>query len=178
MNFVRKISLVFLILLVIPAFLSAGLLRTEIQSEVITLPDTPILITSSEFFNLHVVEGASERIIMEYKNQSDKDIIGFAITYLYFDYFNDFLGRSTFVEGNPSEGGVELKVGEADDYNNNWACYDINLSYKIYVYVSKVRFADGTIWKADPKLIEAEVKKEMTGFDITSNLIVGKLLAE
>lgn len=102
--------------------------------------------------------GTPEQIehIVVYRNTSAKDVVAVQIGLAAFDAFNGFMGRFSGWSMTP------VSVGEQKTAEWNQRPYAA-FSFEKYgtgvAYVSAVRFADGTIWRANLKEVLQEMQK-------------------
>jgi hypothetical protein len=135
----------------------------------IQLKDAPIFIESSSF---NVKSKSGLGITTVYKSKSKKKITALSMGFLFFGPFNNFLSAKS---------GLDLRDGRTPDGNqdnldpdesviSNWDFEFLSdfSTISMITFVDKVRFDDGSIWQANAKELDTELKKLIgSGFDPT-----------
>ena len=97
----------------------------------------------------------------EYRNKSGRRVVAVQIGFVSFNVFNEFLDRMhgvSITEINPNQ----LEKGTW----NATALADFSFLTGV-AYISKVRFENGEIWRADLEYITEELRKIEEEFDIS-----------
>jgi len=133
----------------------------EPEAKIIAQAGAPLTITSySAAYQMggrYTTEGIQHNV--EYKNTGDKPVVAVQIGLVSFDVWNEFLDRSGGVSIEEVEPGASMK--------GTWVARAYAVSFLTGVaYVSKVRFADGTIWAADLDAVAEELRKIEKDFDV------------
>lgn len=119
-----------------------------------------VKITSFSFENTLEGRVSTSRNAFNYKwhNTGAVPVLAFEIVTLKYDPFDEPIrGSRTLIAGKHSADFTPLQPGESSG--------DGTLGYghvhvlTAIVYVRAVRFTDGTLWRADPSVVVAEVKK-------------------
>jgi hypothetical protein len=130
---------------------------------VISQPDAPVEITSYEALYQpsssysRTREGIEHHV--SYKNKTPRKIIAIEFGLVSFDIWNEFLDNM---------GGITMKLlGPGAEATSEWTSsrYGGFAFHTGVTYVSKVRFDDGEIWKADLGAVIKEMKKIEADFD-------------
>ena len=138
------------------------------RSQVILQLDAPVKITSYDSgykdalslpsLNYYRSEGIKHKA--EYENTSGRKIIAVGITFIAFNVWNEYM---TKVLGVSMEG---MRPGEKD--KGEWDMGFVAGDFAFFTgvaYVSKVRFENGEIWRADLEHIAEQLKKIESSFD-------------
>jgi hypothetical protein len=150
-------TLLVLILLYVPN--SYGL---EYVARVIPQKDVPISIINYdaeyEAGNKYQVGGIKHSI--KYKNTGKQRIEAIQFSFISFDVWNEFLDKTNGLSLSPNDSG--------DNEKGMWIAHDLaEFSFLTgFAYVSRIRYADGTIWNADQKQIRQELHKIKSDFDV------------
>jgi len=120
----------------------------------------PVKITSFTFEN--TVEGriSSSRNTFSYQwqNAAATPVLAFEIITLKYDPFDEpMLGARILVSGKNSADFSPLQPGESS--GDGTIGYGHTSVLTAIAYVRAVRFVDGTLWRADPSVVSAAVKK-------------------
>lgn len=132
------------------------------ESNILEQSDSPVAITSHESryqeeddsrYSMHPARIVHD---LKYKNTTDKEIVAVKFGLVEFDAFNEFLDKFT--------GFTVEKLPAAKEKAGTW----VNNAYRAFTfdkygtgvaYVSAVRFADGTIWRADLDKVLEQLRK-------------------
>jgi hypothetical protein len=128
---------------------------------IISQANSPIQITA---YTARYVEGSQysrEGIHhnLTYMNRGAQQVVAIRFGLVTFDVFNQFLGKT---------GGIsmdDLQIGKSEKgswINSPYGDFSFNTGL---AYVDMVRFADGTIWKADEATVLDEIRKIEKDFD-------------
>jgi len=152
------------ILLAVPAYAKGKTI--DPVSIILDQPDCPITITMHKChferedtmqYNYHSARIAHE---VNYKKVSEKDIVAIKFGFVEFDIFNDFLDSfSGLIVENPGIINVIERKDGISFYNNTYHAFAFDRYGTGIVYVSAVRFFDGTVWKADLDQVIDQLKK-------------------
>ena len=153
------------ILMTVAILILAGGLAFAIIPEAKIIPQTnaPLTVTS---YSAEYQEGGRYttegiRHSVGYTNTSGKPVVAVQIGLVSFDVWNEFLDRT---------GGVSIEdIAPGGSKTGTWvarAYADFSFLTGV-AYVSKVRFADGTIWAADLEAVADELRKIQKDFDVT-----------
>lgn len=94
----------------------------------------------------------------QWKNVSNLPVLAFELVTLKYDPFDEpMLGSRTLIAGKNSADFTPLQPGE--ESGDDTSGYGHLHVLTAIVYVRAVRFTDGTMWRADPSVVAAEVKK-------------------
>lgn len=94
----------------------------------------------------------------QWKNVSAHPVLAFELVTLKYDPFDEpMTGSRTLVAGKNSADFTPLQPGETS--SDGTSGYGHTHVLTAIVYVRAVRFTDGTLWRADPSVVVAEVKK-------------------
>jgi len=152
------------IFLAVPAYAKGE--TVDPVSIILDQPDCPITITMHKCrfdpedtgqYTYH-----SDRIEHEvnYKKVSEKEIVAIKFGFVEFDVFNDFLdGFSGIIVENPGIIKVIERKKGTNWYNYSYYAFTFDKYGTGIVYVSAVRFFDGTVWKADLDQVIDQLKK-------------------
>ncbi|HWI18448.1 MAG TPA: hypothetical protein VNT81_11925 [Vicinamibacterales bacterium] len=154
-------SLVFIALtgLLLPG--NAEAQRLKPSSKIVAQPDAPITIKAYNGFYRERTQYNSEGILHEvqYENKGAGQVVAVQFGFVSFDVWNEFLDRLNGLTTEP------LLAGKTE--TGRWS----STSYRGFsfltgvAFVSKVRFADGTIWRADEEVILRELRQIEKDFD-------------
>lgn len=134
----------------------------EYKSIIIQQKDIPIIISEyeAEYEEANRYESAGIYHKVKYKNTGKKKIEAIQFGLVSFNVWNEYLDKTM---------GVSLKANDpGDSEDGTW----ITRSYGDFgfltglAYVSKIRYSDGTIWKADLGEVGAELIKIEKNFDV------------
>lgn len=98
---------------------------------------------------------------VQYQNRSSREIVAVRIGLVSFDIWNEFLDRT---------GGLDMDDLSPDKSGKGtWVAtaYGDFSFHTGVAYVSRVRFSDGQIWKADLDQIAAQLGMIEEGFDVS-----------
>ena len=99
---------------------------------------------------------------VSYKNTGKQTIEAIQFGLVSFNIWNEFIG---------SLAGISMKSNDPGDTENGaWIdnAYGDFAFHSGFAYVKKIRYADGTIWKADLEEIRKELAKIQADFDVKS----------
>jgi|SaaInl5LU_22_DNA_1037371.scaffolds.fasta_scaffold27240_3 hypothetical protein len=109
-------------------------------------------------------EGVKHEVVL--KNVSEQNVNAYRVTFQSFDAFNEHMGRGL--------GGISIEtINSESDSSGTW----VQSPYAVFTfekygtgvaYVSSVRLADGSVWKANQEFILKEMKKISS--DLTSSI--------
>lgn len=119
-----------------------------------------VKITSFSFENTLEGRVSSSRHSFKYewKNASSQPVLAFELVTLKYDPFDEpMTGSRTLVAGKNSADFTPLQPGETS--GDGTIGYGHIHVLTAIAYVRAVRFTDGTLWRADPTIVSAEVKK-------------------
>lgn len=119
-----------------------------------------VKITSFAFENTLEGRVASSRnsFTYQWRNAGTVPVLAFELVTLKYDPFDEPMpGSRTLVAGKNSADFTPLQPGETS--GDGTIGYGHTHVLTAIVYVRAVRFADGTLWRADPSVVVAEVKK-------------------
>jgi hypothetical protein len=119
-----------------------------------------VKIMSFAFENAVEGRAASSRnsFTYQWKNASTLPVLAFELVTLKYDPFDEpMTGSRTLVAGKNSADFTPLQPGETS--GDGTSGYGHTHVLTAIVYVRAVRFTDGTLWRADPSVVAAEVKK-------------------
>jgi hypothetical protein len=119
-----------------------------------------VKITSFTFENTLEGRVSSSRNSFSYqwKNVSSSPVLAFEVVTLKYDPFDEpMIGSRMLVTGKNSADYSPLQPGEAS--GDGTTGYGHIHVLTAITYVRAVRFTDGTLWRADPSVVAAEVKK-------------------
>lgn len=154
-------STIAFVALVAPALASAQGKWNFPDRKAIVLDVSPhVKITSFAFENTLEGRVASSRnsFTYQWKNASTLPVLAFELVTLKYDPFDEpMTGSRTLVAGKNSADFTPLQPGETS--GDGTSAYGHTHVLTAIVYVRAVRFADGTLWRADPSVVAAEVKK-------------------
>ncbi len=129
--------------------------------KILVQENAPISITN---FTAKYQAGGSSRYIsegirfdVEFSNNSNQDIVAYALGFYAFDVFNRSLGRplegfsvSTIKTGSSSSGAWVQRLSSPSLFEK----YGTGIAY-----VARIRFADGTIWNYNPAIILKQLQE-------------------
>jgi hypothetical protein len=133
------------------------------STEAIIVPqEAPLSIASytAEFQRGSQYRTEGIRHDLEYRNNTDREIVASQIGLVSFSVFNEFLDRTN---------GVDLSdIRPGDSEKGSWVAraYSDFTFLTGVAYVSKVRFADGEIWEADLGAVEEALRQIEEDFDM------------
>lgn len=134
----------------------------DYKSIIIPQTNAPVKITSykAEFAegNRYVDRGIEHSV--KYKNTGSKRIEAIEFGLLAFDVWNEYLDKTM---------GISIKANDPGDSEKGTWTSSTYASFSFLTglaYVSKIRYSDGTIWKADTSEIKTEIMKIQKDFDI------------
>ena len=119
-----------------------------------------VKITSFAFENTLEGRIASSRnsFTYQWKNVGTLPVLAFELVTLKYDPFDEpMTGSRILVAGKNSADFTPLQPGETS--GDGAGGYGHSHVLTAIVYVRAVRFTDGTLWRADPSVVAAEVKK-------------------
>jgi hypothetical protein len=119
-----------------------------------------VKITSFTFENTLEGRTTSSRNSFTYgwKNVGTLPVLAFEIVTLKYDPFDEpLLGTRTLIAGKNSADFTPLQPGQ--ESGDGMSGYGHVHVLTAIAYVRAVRFTDGTMWRADPSIVAAEVKK-------------------
>lgn len=119
-----------------------------------------VKITSFAFENTLEGRVASSRnsFTYQWKNVGALPVLAFELVTLKYDPFDEpMTGSRILVAGKNSADFTPLQPGETS--GDGTIGYGQTHVLTAIVYVRAVRFTDGTLWRADPSVVAAEVKK-------------------
>lgn len=119
-----------------------------------------VKITSFSFENTLEGRVASSRnsFRYEWKNVTTLPVLAFELVTLKYDPFDEpITGARILVAGKNSADFTPLQPGETS--GDGTTGYGHTHVLTAIVYVRAVRFTDGTLWRVDPSVVAAEVKK-------------------
>jgi hypothetical protein len=119
-----------------------------------------VKITSFTFENSIEGRASSSRNTFSYqwKNAGTVPVLAFEIVTLKYDPFDEPMsGARILVSGKNSADFTPLQPGESS--GDGTIGYGHTSVLTAIAYVRAVRFTDGTLWRADPSIVTAEVKK-------------------
>jgi hypothetical protein len=94
----------------------------------------------------------------QWKNMSSEPVLAFEIVTLKYDPFDEpMTGSRLMVAGKNSADFTPLMPGESN--GDGTLAYGHTHVLTAIAYVRAVRFTDGTLWRADPTIVMAEVSK-------------------
>lgn len=139
-------SVIIIFLFVTPAF------GFKIVTKEIKFKDDPVLIKSSW---AHIKEEEYSKELycwVEHTNQSAKTIEAVGFRMLFYDIFNDYLDTVSGVSTEKFLQGETMRSGWKPNIYKDWA------TGTVIIFLDKIRFEDGTIWKRD----EVDITKELS----------------
>jgi hypothetical protein len=118
-----------------------------------------VKITNLAFYNTTDNRNSPEhRFRYDWKNVGSLAVLAFELVTLKYDPFDEpMLGTRILVAGKNSADFRPLQPGE--ESNDATSDYGHVHVLTAIVYVRAVRFTDGTMWRADPTVVAAELKK-------------------
>jgi hypothetical protein len=164
---VRYLSIAFLVLVShvchLPAFAQQN--DAAARNRVVAQADAPISITeyksSYTTGSQYTTQGIHHDL--KYVNSAKKTIVAIEFGLVSFDIFNDFADRTYGIDKN-----FDKRFQEGTkEASGGWVARALNESFHWtgVVWVKRVRFENGEIWKADEQSIVAELKKIQANFD-------------
>lgn len=141
--------------------------KLESVSKILDQPNSPIkILTYKSAYGMHSkvalvgekTEGVRHQA--EYQNVSERGILAVQLGYFMFDLFNEYLGDAGTIEMDL------LKPGDKDK-SDGVASYGATFLTGV-AFVSKVRFADGEVWRANLDNIAQELAKIDKEFEISA----------
>ena len=137
--------------LAIPVF---GLDIVEIK-----FSDDPVEIVEASVTTLYGEEHGNQLFwYMRYVNRSDKAIDALSFRMLFYDVFNEYLGTNLGVRID------KLPPGEEGHVAPTYRSWDVDIyrewsAHTVIVFLDRIRFADGTIWRRSEAEITLELNK-------------------
>jgi hypothetical protein len=119
-----------------------------------------VKITSFGFENTLEGRGAASRnsFMYQWSNVGTVPVLAFEVVTLKYDPFDEpMTGSRILVAGKNSADFTPLQPGETS--GDGTSSYGHTHVLTAIAYVRAVRFTDGTLWRADPSIVAAEVKK-------------------
>ena len=94
-------------------------------------------------------------------NTGKKEVVAFELVVLHYDPFNDqLLGSRGVLPGHNSAKHAHLLPGEDDSDGFSGIAGNEDV-FTAVLYVRSIRFADGTVWRANPADVIASIKKQV-----------------
>ncbi|MBI4560262.1 MAG: hypothetical protein HY706_21955 [Candidatus Hydrogenedentes bacterium] len=156
-----------------PAFATAQGKWNFPDRKAIVLDISPhIKITSFTFENTLEGRISSSRnsFTYQWRNAGTVPVLAFELVTLKYDPFDEpMTGSRTLVSGKNSADFTPLQPGESS--GDGTIGYGHTHVLTAIVYVRAVRFVDGTLWRADPSVVVAEVKKAAPGIKDAGPLV-------
>lgn len=158
MNRLSVIAIASMVIVLIVTSLASAL---GPESRILAVPGAPVIVT--EYRAVYSAGGTYSQEGIEhslkYQNVSTQDVVAVQFGLVSFDIWNEFLDRT---------GGVAMEyLKPQSEEDGTWvatAYGDFSFQTGV-VYVSKVRFASGEIWKVDTNVVLQELKKIQSDFD-------------
>lgn len=134
----------------------------DYKSIIISQKNIPISITgyAAEYQEGNKYELAGIHHKVKYKNTGTKKIEAIQFGLVSFDVWNEYLNKTL---------GLSLAANDpGDSENGTW----VTRTYEDYAfltglaYVNKIKYSDGTIWKADLNEVKSELLKIQKNFDV------------
>lgn len=155
---IRNLVLAILTFCLVTAQTHVQSTKLEYVSKIIEQPDAPIKILSyKSSYGMHSkvalvgekTEGVRHQA--EYQNISTRGVSAVELTYVMFDLFNDYLGFAGTIETDFVKAGDKDKADGIASYGSTFLTG--------ITFVSKVRFADGEVWRTNLDTIVQELAK-------------------
>ncbi|MBA7497174.1 hypothetical protein ES702_07785 [subsurface metagenome] len=145
-------KLIAFVLVAVIFFLTVPAFGLNIVTKEIKFKDDPVLIQSTWAHFKEESYGKELYCWIEYKNQSDKAINALSFRMLFYDVFNEYLDTLSGVSMD------RLRPAQLDKGKWKSNVYKDWSTHTIIVFLDRVRFADGTIWRRD----ELHITKELS----------------
>ena len=159
-----------LILLLLPSAEVLALTSLHERSIPLSQPDAPVAVDRYECFRAGDPDATTSRVVehrARYVNQTARDVTAIEFRFVLFDIWRDYMAWHTEVEFDSWSAKPVVKASKPDKNPKRrsitWThpLYRGPLLDHAFVYVHRVRFANGEIWQANENTIWTTIADQM-----------------
>ena len=144
----KKILLSLLFLFAFPVLIQAA----SIQTYIISFPNDPIKIQVA--YASTIEDEYSTKVDCELEAiVGDKDMRAAQFNFIFYDVFDEYLDNFGGITLHSAAAGKKIYPRWKPSFYNDW------MSYTVIVYLSKVRFSDGTVWRQDKDRVARKIEE-------------------